>query len=156
VHKKGLKRYLKRQRDRSLEKYRSYVTIYDNSKTGRILTNSHMTDEAVYVLYFSHKPLTLNWHKQAPHPSHLPIDRFTFKTMVKTVLRLVILIEDISHFSHLFLLFYVYCPAAAISDSSPCRPPPAPAPRTPGSDLRQLFHLSPVPTLPSIGPSVCT
>jgi len=45
-----------------------------------------MTDEAVYVLYFSHKPLTLNWHKQAPHPSHLPIDTDGFRKRVKGLL----------------------------------------------------------------------
>ena len=55
-------------------------------KTGQILTNSHMTDEAVYVLYFSHKPLTLNWHKQAPHPSYLPIDTDGFRKRVKGLL----------------------------------------------------------------------
>jgi hypothetical protein len=64
----------------------SRVSLYGNSKTGQILTNSHMTDEAVHVLYFSHKPLTLNWHKQAPHPSHLPIDTDGFRKRVKGLL----------------------------------------------------------------------
>ena len=64
----------------------SRVSLYGNSKTGQILTNSHMTDEAVYVLYFCHKPLTLNWHKQAPHPSHLPIDTDGFRKRVKGLL----------------------------------------------------------------------
>ena len=55
AYEKSLKSYLKRQRDRSIEKYRWFGSLYGNSKTGQILTNSHMTDEAVYVLYFSHK-----------------------------------------------------------------------------------------------------